>query len=323
MSEIGGELTCENLVAIANSEELASHPKKPSVRGERFLTWAAIAACLCSLLLLYRHLTNFALEGGLTPARLLLAGCTAFLVTALVYGSLVYLFARVGYLRRKAALVQPSRDELETVYNLNKEHPRVCILIPTYREEIRALRQTILSAALSEYPSRRIAVVIDDPPEDSAEALRVLVTTRCLVADLNALFREAAKHYRAELSKFIVRSQRGEPLDLTSECRHLADLYEGMANWIEALVEADEPEVGEDRHTSVFFRERIISPPLRNTAPARKSCAEAASILFRSSGIPPPGLTTFSGDHTFRAQAVFQFVPRSKQGDGTLTTTSP
>jgi cellulose synthase (UDP-forming) len=261
VKEIGGDLTCENLVAIANSEELASQPKKPGVHGERFLTWAAIAACLCSLLLLYRHLTNFALEGGLTPVRLLLAGCTAFLVTALVYGSLVYLFARVGYLRRKAALVQPSRDELETVYNLNKEHPRVCILIPTYREEIRVLRQTILSAALSEYPSRRIAVLIDDPPEDSAEALRALVTTRCLVADLNALFREAANYYRAELSKFIVRFKRGEPLDLTSECRHLADLYEGMADWIEALVEADEPEVAAHRHTSEFFRARIILAP--------------------------------------------------------------
>ena len=254
-------MTCENVVAVANSEELASQPKKPGVRGERFLTWAAIAACLCSLLLLYMHLANFALEGGLTPARLLLAGCTAFLVTALVYGSLVYLFARVGYLRRKAALVQPSRGELETVYDLDKEHPRVCILIPTYREEIRVLRQTILSAALSEYPSRRIAVLIDDPPEDSAEALRALVTTRCLVADLNALFREAATHFRAELSKFIVSLQRGKPLDLTSECRHLADLYEGMADWIEALVEADEPEGGAHRHASEFFHERIILAP--------------------------------------------------------------
>jgi cellulose synthase/poly-beta-1,6-N-acetylglucosamine synthase-like glycosyltransferase len=175
------------------------------------------------------------------------------LVTALVYGSLVYLFARVGYLRRKAALVQPSRDELETVYDLDKEHPRVCILIPTYREDIRVLRQTILSAALSEYPSRRIAVLIDDPPEDSAEALRALVTTRRLVADLNALFREAARHYRAELSKFIVRLQRGEPLDLTSECRHLADLYEGMADWIEALVEADEPEGAHIVIPTIFF----------------------------------------------------------------------
>jgi cellulose synthase (UDP-forming) len=50
-------------------------------------------------------------------------------------------------------------------------------------------------------------------------------------------------------------------LDLTSECRHLADLYEGMADWIEALVEADEPEVGAHRHTSDFFCERIILAP--------------------------------------------------------------
>ena len=246
----------KNVLAVPTSE-----PKTPSTNGELFVTWAAIVACLVSLLFLYQHLTNSALEGCLTTGRLLLTGCTSFLVAALVYGSLVYLFTRLGYLHRKAALVQPTRDELESVYDLDNKNARVCILIPTYREEIRVLRQTIISAALSEYPSRRIAVLIDDPPKGSAEALHSLVATRRLVADLHARFHEAGTQYRAELSNFIVRMQSGAVLDLASEFRHLADLYESMADWIEALVEADEPADCANRHTDKFFRERIIFAP--------------------------------------------------------------
>ena len=120
------------------------------------------------------------------------------------------------------------------------------------------LRQTILSAALSEYPLRRITVLIDDPPTGSAESLRSLETTRHLVADLHARFHAAATHYHAELSDFLVRLHSEGGLDLTWECGQLADLYEGMADWIEALVGTDEPDVSVNSHTDKFFREHIL-----------------------------------------------------------------
>jgi cellulose synthase/poly-beta-1,6-N-acetylglucosamine synthase-like glycosyltransferase len=40
--------------------------------------------------------------------------------------------------------------------------PSLLCLVPSYKEELRTVRQTVL-AALQEYPDRRVVLLIDDP----------------------------------------------------------------------------------------------------------------------------------------------------------------
>src|SRR5262245_49771980 len=78
----------------------------------------------------------------------------------LLYGSLVYQLARERYLARSFRHVPPERSELEAVYT--RPVKPLAILIPSYKEEERVLLQTVISAALVEYPERRIVVLLDD-----------------------------------------------------------------------------------------------------------------------------------------------------------------
>ena len=42
--------------------------------------------------------------------------------------------------------------------------PPVVVLVPSFREDPRTIRQTLLSAALQDYPNRRVVLLLDDPP---------------------------------------------------------------------------------------------------------------------------------------------------------------
>ena len=43
-------------------------------------------------------------------------------------------------------------------------NPTLTAIIPSYKEERRVIRQTLLSAALQEFPNIRVVLLIDDPP---------------------------------------------------------------------------------------------------------------------------------------------------------------
>ena len=242
-----------NNVADQRSEVMGhAQVTKPST--ELRLTWAAIVASLGSLLLLYVHLASAALSDSSNIILLLQVICAAVLVTSLMYGTFVYLATRLGYLRRADHAL--NREELEAVYDPLAKHSSVCILIPTYKEEIAVLQQTIISAALSEYPTRRIAVLIDDPARGSADEMQSLSATRALVDNLHARFREAAAPFRIELTQFLARQRSELVCDLTSETQRLVDLYQRMATTIEGFASENDSD-GAFAHTDRFFREQI------------------------------------------------------------------
>ena len=95
------------------------------------------------------------------------------------------------------------------------------------------LRQTIVSAAMAEFPSRRIVVLIDDPPAAGGPGLQTLQRTRETVIALQKRFHVAAAQFQDEHSAFGVR-MRGN-CDLTMERQRVADLYERLAIWTESL----------------------------------------------------------------------------------------
>ena len=230
-------------------------------RKETAITSAGIVVCIFSLFLVYRELASIAFAGEeLRVLTSLQAISFATLVTLVASGGLVYLFARLGYLWRGANLI-PQRYELERVYYAGSTVPSVCILIPSYKEEIQVMRQTIVAAALAEYPCRRVVVLLDDPPRAHGADLNAIVGARNLVQELHGRFHAAATRFRAELSDFLVRHS-GAGCDPRSEIHHVADLYEALADWIDELgLECGKKSSTVFPHTDQFFLEQIILAP--------------------------------------------------------------
>ena len=80
----------------------------------------------------------------------------------LIYGSLVYQFTRYGFLRRSSAHRPLSPSVRAAIYG-GSAGPLV-VLVPSYREEPAIVRRSLMSAALQDYPHRRVVLLIDDPP---------------------------------------------------------------------------------------------------------------------------------------------------------------
>jgi cellulose synthase (UDP-forming) len=230
-------------------------------RKETAITCAAIFVCIFSLFLVYRDLNAIVFAAEIHVLGVVQTISFAILFSLVVYGGLVYLFARLGYIWRSATFIPTPRDELERVYASGSTVPSVCILIPSYKEEIQVLRQTVVSAALAEYPSRSVVVLLDDPPRALGADLEALVTARNLVQGLHRRFHVAATRYRAELSDFLVRHS-GAGCDPRTETHRVAGLYEALADWIEELgLECSKNSTAVFAHADQFFLEQIILAP--------------------------------------------------------------
>jgi cellulose synthase/poly-beta-1,6-N-acetylglucosamine synthase-like glycosyltransferase/peptidoglycan/xylan/chitin deacetylase (PgdA/CDA1 family) len=133
------------------------------------------------------------------------------------------------------------------------------VLVPSFREEERVVRQTLMSAALLEYPRRRVVLLIDDSPTPfDASAAAALACMRALPAQVELLLQGPGRRYRAELEDFERRTERGS-LDLEVETRRVASLYEEAAIWLEQLARAFDV----SDHTDKLFVERILREPAR------------------------------------------------------------
>ncbi len=197
-----------------------------------------------------------------------------------IYGNFVYLLARLGYLGRRLAHREAERDELEAPFD-SENPPSLTVLVPSYREEKRVVTQTLLSAALMEYPRRRIVLLIDDPPDpDSPAAARQLAETREIPLGMGRTLREAARPFQAALADFEARRAKGK-IPARTESRRLSALCARAAQWFEANAESW---AGGD-HTDALFVEKIL---LESARSFRKRAAEFDAAA-RSNAVPPSG----------------------------------
>jgi len=119
--------------------------------------------------------------------RLIEASLFAALAGFLVYGNLCYQVARLGRLQRfEAHRASRAADDMASCFGADT--PGLTILVPSYREEISVIRQTLLSAALQEYPNKRVVLLLDDPPAPKTrQDQQALWAARGLPFDLYAL----------------------------------------------------------------------------------------------------------------------------------------
>lgn len=197
-------------------------------------------------------------------------------VTFLTFSALMYLIARQGALQRFSKHVRVPRAELDRHFAANQSS--MTVLVPSYAEEPHVVRATLLSAALQEYPSLRVVLLLDDNPypADSEVAAR-LNETRALAGEIMDLLAEPRRRSSDTLLRFELE-RSGEAFVDASEARALAEEYAWAAGWLRDL--ADREAI--DDHVDLFFADQVLralADELALTADAVEAAADEGAAL--------------------------------------------
>ncbi len=178
----------------------------------------------------------------------------ALIVAVLIYGSLVYQITRLGYLKRRQQHRPIIGAALDSIFTDRSDTHSLTLLVPSYKEERRIILQTVMSAALQEYPNRRVVLLIDNPPmpTDAADIAQ-LAEARALPSYITTLLASAASDYKSALAAFIVR-EGVAPLDITKESARLAQLWLQAAEWFET--QASEYRIND--HTDRLYVDKVL-----------------------------------------------------------------
>jgi cellulose synthase (UDP-forming) len=154
------------------------------------------------------------------------------IVGFLIYGGLVYQLSRVGHLCRLVAHRPAGAEALHRFFH-SPHSPAITILVPSYKEDPHVVRRTLLSAALQDYPRRRLVLLIDNPPRPTQPAdVDLLVAARSLPEEIQEFLEKPAEHFSDALDSLMERIDRGS-LDHSREVAGLVQLYRDAASWFE------------------------------------------------------------------------------------------
>lgn len=197
-------------------------------------------------------------------------------VTLLTFSALMYLIARQGALQRFAKHVRVPRAELDRHFSKNQSD--ITVLVPSYSEEPEVIRKTLLSAALQEYPSKRVVLLLDDNPKPKNEAVAArLEATRNLGKEITESLAEPRDRFSRALRDF-ERKYRDIKFVPAEEVKELAGHYTWAAAWL--AKQADEETI--EDHVDVFFTEQVyrgLAKELKLVGEALfASCDEGAKL---------------------------------------------
>jgi cellulose synthase/poly-beta-1,6-N-acetylglucosamine synthase-like glycosyltransferase len=241
--------------AADSGSELRTPCLKP-YRWDICANYVMLTLTLAALVLAFRQL-GASLVGEMAAHQWSIAiGQLAFMlvVALLIWGNFVYQLTRLGHLYRCTAHRPTSREDLERTYD---GHARpLAILVPSYKEEIGVVLCALVSAALQEYPSRRVALLIDDPihPRHAA-GVTALTALRELLHQLQALFDAAATHFIEAERAFHSRRSRSR-VNERRELDTLAQLYRQASQRVEQWRSVVDGRTAAGR----LLLERVLSP---------------------------------------------------------------
>ncbi len=197
------------------------------------------------------------IAGHAHSARLAIEAIVYMLVvTGLAASAIAYLITRIGYFYRARGHHRTPRIMLDEF--IGGKMPSMTVLVPSYQEDERTNRTTLLSAALQEYPGLRVTLLIDDPRQPKTRAARdMLLAARALPgrieAELKVPFRRVSTGY-AQFDEQV--RMRGGYLVVLEDMRRLADDYRFGSDWLYDL--GARQEIVD--HTDRFFVEHILHP---------------------------------------------------------------
>ena len=174
------------------------------------------------------------------------------IVTLLTVSALAYLLSRLGFFYRTRTHHRATRASLDQFYDTRQ--PTLTTIIPSYQEDERVIRATLLSAALQEYPNKRVVLLIDDPYVPKTEQAREqLEAARALPRQLQRMLAEPARWFIGDMHAFEMAQRRGEPLGRDAMLS-LAGAYGHAVDWLDEL--ARNQSVVD--HTDTFFVNEIL-----------------------------------------------------------------
>jgi cellulose synthase/poly-beta-1,6-N-acetylglucosamine synthase-like glycosyltransferase len=181
--------------------------------------------------------------------------CFVVIIYFLIYGNLVFHATRIGFLIRHRRHTPASQSELDQLYRVSA--PRLAVLVPAYKEEPAVVLQTLLSAALLDYPEKRVVLLIDDPPRPTLLAdARNLKAMRQLPGQVESLLSEPAVLFRQELDRYLRRCALGR-CQVRKELLRLAALFDRAVQYLTNL----ETALAVHDHVGTFFVEHILRAP--------------------------------------------------------------
>ena len=219
------QLGCERVAGAA--AVVHARPTRRAMSGARFALFLTVAAWLTYVVeQVGRYLGQpFSVRGTIE------ASVYVLLVTSLTASASAYLLARLGHLARARDHRRVPRVLLDELFE--SENPTVTVIVPSYREDARVVYQTLLSAALQEYPSLRVALLIDDPPSSSdPEHLRLLAEARDVPARIAAMLEGPRQRSEELLHRFETSTPSGKREADVDDLANLADVYDEAAGWL-------------------------------------------------------------------------------------------
>jgi cellulose synthase (UDP-forming) len=193
------------------------------------------------------------------------------LVTLLTASAVAHLLARLGHLQRVRGHRRTPRAVMDAVFD--ESNPTLTAIIPSYKEDRRIIRQTLLSAALQEFPNLRVVLLIDDPANPTGkEAKRQLAEARALPGEIAELLDPPRRRFEAALDVFESNSAGGTP---TRD-----DIWRLSATYDDAALYLREWANGEEiiDHVDAFLVDEIIvalAVDLETVAGALREAMEA------------------------------------------------
>ncbi len=221
-------------------------------------------------------------SADLTARQVAETGVYLVLVTLLATSASAYLLARLGYFERTRSHRRVPRSTLDDHFDRVK--PSMVVLVPSYKEEVRVVRYTLLSAALQEYPDLRIVLLIDDPPNPTdAVNQELLENARQLTKSVHEQLEQPRRRFEQALEQFDARMARHAFAD-EATLKVLANTYDEAAKWLDSTSEEFELE----DHVDHFFQIEVtsrLSRDMRATADAARLAARDPNANISSTRV--------------------------------------
>ncbi|MBK7821979.1 MAG: glycosyltransferase [Tessaracoccus sp.] len=194
------------------------------------------------------------IEGDAQTLRFVLESVSYLLVvTFLSFSALMYLTARQGALYRFRDHMRVPRGPLDQHFAGDYPHG-ITVLIPSYREEPEVITKTVWSAALQEFPQKRIVLLIDDPPfPGDPRDQELLDFARELPGRIAAELEEPRARLAAG-SEWLRDALSGGNPAMVEILARVADDYGFAADWLESRAQAHPL----TDHMDSFYVDRVL-----------------------------------------------------------------
>jgi cellulose synthase/poly-beta-1,6-N-acetylglucosamine synthase-like glycosyltransferase len=203
-----------------------------------------------------------------SPRSKVEAGIYLLIMSLLTASALAYLVCRLGSMYRSREHRRVPRAVLDGFFT--QVTAPLTVLVPSYKEEARVVRNTLLSAALQEYPDLRVVLLIDDPPHPAgARDQAILEQARALPGQIHQLLAEPHAYFAAALDAALATTGAPTGADLIT----LASHHAAAAGWLTALA----AQIDVVDHGDSFLADQVINALATDFATTEQALRAAAA----------------------------------------------